>query len=160
MQLRVGNQFRLKLADARERLVGITDIALNTQTDIQAVRFVTEPRQHIPQRERILAAADRDQHAFVALKHFIFFNRALRGIYKPLAIMFAAQREFVMPHVHDGGFVTFTTTHLLILDFGFMIYDFLGALQIKNHPSKITNPLPTPPPPISPHRLAARYNRR
>ena len=114
---------RHKLPRLFERQVRVRFGIVDAQPDVQPVRLIAEPQQHIPQRERILAAAHRHEDALVAREHFIFFDGAFGLRDKPLAVMLGAQGEFVVAHVDDRAFVTFSTTHRPVSDFRLQIAD-------------------------------------
>ena len=63
---------RRRSADVAAALVGVV---ADPEPDVQPVGRVAGLDEHVPQRERVLAAADRDEHAVVRATHLVVLDR-------------------------------------------------------------------------------------
>ena len=85
------------------RFARVGQPAVNAQADVQPVGLVSEPVQHVPQAERVLAARNRHEEPRLRPEHAVLLNEALGLFGQPLQVMLPAERQLVLAHI-DGGF--------------------------------------------------------
>ena len=90
------------------RLVGVLTDA---EAEIEAVDLVTELEEQMPERERILAAGDRDEHALAGREHVVLGNRLAHLLAAMVEEALLAERRVVAAHVDDRRLPATTTLH-------------------------------------------------
>src|SRR3954466_7735573 len=78
-------------------------VVADAETEVDAVRVVAEVEQDVPQRQRVLAAGDGDQHLLVAAEHPVLVDRPAGLLAAVAQEALGAERRVVASYVDDGG---------------------------------------------------------